>query len=73
MTVFEKIAASPEALGDFLASLAVIDTPWEDAFHKAFCTECGRENCDEKRCPFQDERDNPTWWLKLDAEREKQE
>ena len=39
MTVFEKVAASPETLGDFLASLAVIDTPWEDAFHKTFCTE----------------------------------
>ncbi len=68
MTVFEKIAASPEALGDFLASLAVIDTPWEDAFHKAFCTECGRDNCDEKRCPHQAERNNPTWWLKQGEE-----
>ncbi len=70
MTVFEKIAASPEKLGNFLASLAVIDAPWEDAFHKVFCTECGRDNCDEKRCPFQKERDNPTWWLRLGKQAE---
>ena len=72
MTVFEKVAASPEALGDFLASLAVIDTPWEDTFHKTFCAEGGRDNCDEKCCPFQEERDNPTWWLKLKVEPDKE-
>ncbi len=36
MTNFEKITETPEALGELLASLTVIDSPWEDAFHKAF-------------------------------------
>lgn len=65
MTNFEKITTSPEALGELLASLTVIDSPWEDAFHKAFCADCGRENCYGKCCPHQAERNNPTWWLKL--------
>lgn len=72
MSNFEKITASLETLGDFLASLMAVDTPWEDAFHKTFCTECGRDNCDEKRCPFQKERDNPTWWLFQTAEGEQE-
>jgi len=68
MTVYEKIAASPEKLGAFLASLTAINTPWEDAFHKAFCTGCRLDNCDEKCCPFREERNNPTWWLNQPAE-----
>ena len=72
MSNFEKITASLETLGDFLASLMAVDTPWEDAFHKTFCTECGRDNCDEKCCPFQKERDNPTWWLFQAAEGEQE-
>lgn len=72
MSNFEKITASLETLGDFLASLMAVDTPWEDAFHKTFCTECGRDNCDEKRCPYQKERDNPTWWLFQAAEGERE-
>ena len=72
MSNFEKITASLETLGDFLASLMAVDTPWEDAFHKTFCTECGRDNCDEKHCPFQKERDNPTWWLYQTAEGEQE-
>ena len=69
MTNFEKIAETPEALGELLASLTVIDSPWEDAFHKTFCADCKRENCDGKRCPHKAERNNPTWWLKLGEER----
>ena len=72
MSNFEKITASLETLGDFLASLKAADTPWEDAFHKTFCTECGRDNCDEKPCPFQKERDNPTWWLFQTADGEQE-
>jgi len=37
VTNFKKFAETPEALGELLASLTVIDSPWEDAFHKAFC------------------------------------
>ena len=65
MTNFEKITETPEALGELLAYLTVIDSPWEDAFHKAFCADCKRENCDGKRCPHKAERNNPTWWLNL--------
>lgn len=36
MTNFEKFTATPEILGELLASLTVIDSPREDAFHKAF-------------------------------------
>lgn len=67
MTVFEKVAASPEALGELLDSLAVIDSPWEEAFHRVFCDSCidsnGTENCDTPGCPHEAERNNPLWWL----------
>ena len=66
MTVFEKVAASPEALGALLASLTVIDSPWEEAFHKVFCADCLYLGCDS--CPHQDVRNNPTWWLKMGEE-----
>ncbi len=69
MTIFEKITALPETLGELLASLKVIDSPWEEAFHRAFCDSCidsnGTENCDTPGCPHEAERNNPTWWLKL--------
>lgn len=65
MTNFEKITASPEALGEFLASLPVATGPWDEEFHRAFCDSCERENCDEGRCPHQDKRNNPLWWLML--------
>lgn len=67
MTVFEKVAASPEALGELLDSLTVIDSPWEEAFHRVFCDSCidsnGTENCDTPGCPHEVERNNPLWWL----------
>ncbi len=63
MTVFEKAAASPKALGALLASLKVIESLREDAFHEAFCATCDQSNCGI--CPHENERNNPTWWLKL--------
>lgn len=68
MTNFEKFTETPETLGELLASLTVIDSPWEDAFHKAFCADCERENCDEKSCPHKAERNNPLWWLMQEVE-----
>ena len=68
MTNFEKITASPEALGEFLASLPVANGPWDEEFHRAFCDSCERENCDEGKCPHQDKRYNPLWWLNQAAE-----
>lgn len=70
MTNFEKITETPEALGELLASLTVIDSPWEDAFQKAFCAGCGLENCDVVKCPHDAERNNPLWWLTQAAEGE---
>ena len=63
MSNFEKITETPEALGAFLESLTVINSPWEDGFHKAFCGTCGKTDCGI--CPHQDKRNNPLWWLKL--------
>ena len=63
MSNFERITIFPEALGEFLASLPVLNGPWDDAFHRAFCDNCDAENCDAENCHHQAERDNPTWWL----------
>ena len=65
MSNFEKITASPEALAEFLASLSVATGPWDESFHKEFCNSCKRKNCDGKKCPHQNERGNPAWWLRL--------
>lgn len=65
MTNFEKVTASQEELGRFLAELPVATGPWDGVFRKEFCDSCERKNCDEKRCPHQDKRNNPTWWLSL--------
>lgn len=63
MTNFEKITASPETLGAFLASLTVADGPWGELFHRTFCDGCPAENCDAENCPHNAERDNPAWWM----------
>lgn len=65
MNNFERITATPEALGVFLASLPVLSGPWDDDFHRTFCDGCEAENCDAENCHHQAERNNPTWWLKL--------
>ena len=31
----------------------------------AYCQGCGRENCDT--CPHEEYRNNPVWWLGLEA------
>lgn len=66
-TYFDKITASPEALGAFLASLPTLSGPWDDAFHRKFCDTCEAENCDAENCHHSAERDNPTWWLKQEV------
>lgn len=70
MSNFEKIAATPEALGAFLASLPVATGPWDESFREKFCASCEREDCDAEHCPHQDKRNNPTWWLTQTAEGE---
>lgn len=65
MNNFQRIAASPEDLAEFLCRLSAIETPWDEAFHRHFCDACTEENCDGCNRP---ERDNPLWWLGLPAE-----
>ena len=60
---YEVLTASPEALGNFLASLPVANSPWDECFSQTFCSSCEREDCDTDGCPYQDKRNNPTWWL----------
>lgn len=67
MSNFEKLTASPEALGKFLASIPVANSPWDDAFYKKFCSVCDREDCDDPPCPHQAQRNNPVWWLGQEA------
>ena len=68
MTNFEKITASPETLGTFLASLPIASGPWDEAFHRMFCDGCQVEDCDGHGCPHKVERGNPVWWLMQEAE-----
>ena len=67
MSNFDRITESPEALGNFLASLPALSGPWDDDFHSTFCDHCDAENCDAENCNHQAERDNPLWWLKREA------
>lgn len=64
MTVFEQITKSPETLGAFLADLTVIERPWDEEFHARFCAGCAA-TCDV--CPHEEFRNNPCWWLTLEA------
>ena len=73
MTNFEKITASPETLGTFLASLPIASGPWDEAFHRMFCDGCQAEDCDGQGCPHKVERGNPLWWLMQEAGEERQE
>ena len=73
MSNLERITAPPEALGEFLASLNVAGGPWEEAFHRMFCDGCPAETWDAENCPYNAERDNPTWWLTQAAEGEQGE
>lgn len=69
MTNFDKITASHATMAQFLDGLEVPDAPWDKDFRKKFCQECSLENCDGPGgCPHQEKRDNPLWWLVLEAE-----
>lgn len=41
MTNFDKLTASPGTLGAFLASIPTTGGPWDEAFRKEYCTNCG--------------------------------
>lgn len=40
MNVFEKVTESPEALASLLRAIPAIETPWDDAFHRLYCSSC---------------------------------
>ena len=64
MNNFQRITASREALAAFLGTILAIETPWDDAFHRLYCSSCAAADCDDCRRP---ERDSPLWWLGLPA------
>lgn len=65
MTNFEKITASPDVLGEFLASLPVATGPWDEEFHRAFCDSCELLECRAETCPHKGNRQ--LWWLMMGA------
>lgn len=69
VTQFERLTKSPEVLGAFLAGLPILEGPWDEEFQRRYCSGCGKVSCDDgSRCPYEDKRSNPGWWLKLEAE-----
>ena len=65
-TNFEAIATDAQGLGRFLRSLPIIEAPWDMEFQKRYCSGCGAENCDA--CRNERFRNNPEWWLSLEAD-----
>ena len=70
MTNYERITATPEALGAFLEALPIASGPWDVEFHRTFCKDCTAANCDGGNCPNNAQRNNPLWWLMQDGGRE---
>lgn len=68
MNNFERITASPEALGEFLDALPVLSGPWDDAFHRTFCDKCAAADCDGDSCKHQAERNSAMWWLNQETD-----
>lgn len=66
-TNFDIISESARTLGQFLQTLPVLEAPWDTAFQKQYCSSCHSETCSDNRCPYPEYRNNPTWWLSLDA------
>ena len=65
-TTFDAITKDKPTLACFLRSLPVLDAPWDTAFQKRYCSSCKAENCDA--CPNECFRNNPEWWLSLEAD-----
>ena len=58
-TVFEAVTKDAATLAALLGSLPVLEAPWDDEFHKRFCSSCDAENCDAENCPNNAFRNNP--------------
>jgi Fe-S-cluster-containing dehydrogenase component len=68
MNNYEKYTSSPEMLEKLLKEVSTREEkPWEIAFNRIFCHECEHDTCPEV-CPHEEQRDNPGWWLGLEAE-----
>jgi hypothetical protein len=65
VTEIERITQSPETLGGFLRSLPIIEGPWDTAFQATYCAGCAAEDCGN--CQHEEKRNNPAWWLTLEA------
>lgn len=65
-TNFEVITVDAKELGRFLCSLPIIEAPWDAEFQKRYCSGCAAEDCDA--CPNKCFRNNPEWWLSLEAD-----
>ena len=67
MNNFEKYTSSPEMIEKLLKEVSEkAEKPWEIAFEQIFCSSCAFDDC-PKVCPHEDCRDNPGWWLGLEA------
>lgn len=67
-TVFDAITKDATTLAGLLRSLPVLEAPWDAEFQKRYCSKCIRADCDDRdECPYQEFRNNPEWWLALDA------
>lgn len=69
MNEFERVSKTPEALGDFLKSLPILEGPWDAAFQEHYCATCAVAECD--KCPHEAQRNNPGWWLTLEMGKER--
>lgn len=65
-TNFEALTADAQGLGRFLRSIPVLEAPWDTEFQKRYCSGCVAENCDA--CPNERFRNNPEWWMSLEAD-----
>lgn len=69
---FEKLTKSPDTLGAFLRALPVLEGPWDTEFQRRYCDGCGKVSCDDgSGCPYEGKRNNPGWWLTLEAGKER--
>ena len=67
MNNYEKYPSSPEMLEKLLKEVATkAEKPWEIAFNRIFCDECEHDTGPDV-CPHEEYRDNPGWWLGLEA------
>lgn len=47
MNNFQRITASRETLAAFLGTIPAIETPWDDAFHRIYCSSCSAADAEE--------------------------